>query len=151
MKNSILLLLSALLFVLPAFAAGAPQALNYQGVLRDADGDPRDGTFDMRFRFFDADSLGNEIFIDEHLDAGTGAVVVTGGLFNVPLGAGNALDGAGPGVFNSIGDVFGQVEGVWLEIEIDGETLSPRVIVLSAAYALNTRLFQGMEIGRAHV
>jgi len=144
-KYSTLLLLSALLFGLPAYAAGAPEGLNYQGVLRDADGEPREGTFDMRFRFFDADALGNELLFDEHLAAGTGAVVVTGGLFNVALGGGNVLDGSGPGVFDSIGDVFGQVEGVWLEIEIDGETLAPRVIVLSAAYALNTRLFQGME------
>lgn len=49
----------------------------------------------MRFRFFDADALGNEVLIDEHLFAGTGPVVVSGGLFNVALGSGDVVDGSG--------------------------------------------------------
>ena len=145
MRNSVVSLMFVLFFVLPAQGAGAPNAVNYQGVLRDADGEPRDGSFDMRFRFFDADTLGSELLIDQHLAAGTGAVVVTGGLFNVALGSGDVLDGSGPGVFTSMGYLFGQVEGVWLEIEIGGETLSPRVVVLSSAYSLNTARFQGKE------
>ena len=145
MKISLALALLTLLIAPPALAAGGPDRLNYQGVLRDAAGDPRQGTFDMRFRFFDAATLGNEVLVDAHLGAGTGGVVVTGGLFNVPLGSGDVLDGAGPGVFGSIGEVVGQLDAVWLEIEVAGETLAPRVQVLSSAYALNAKLFQGKD------
>jgi len=38
--------------------AAPPALINYQGVLRDASGDPRNGAFDMVFRFFDAQLLG---------------------------------------------------------------------------------------------
>ena len=53
MTKTVVRLALAVLFAFPA-AAGVPERLNYQGVLRDADGDPQEGTFDMRFHFFDA-------------------------------------------------------------------------------------------------
>ena len=126
MRPSIALLIS-LMLAPAALAAGGSELLNYQGVLRDAGGNPRQGTFDMRFRLFDAQAAGNELLIDEHIAAGTGGVVVTGGLFNVALGNGNVLDGSGPGVYANMTQVFGQLDSVWLEIQVGGETLTPRV------------------------
>src|ERR1044071_1812207 len=119
--------LIALTLALPALAADGPNLLNYQGVLRDSSGAPRQGTFDIRFRFFDAATVGNELLIDEHLAAGTGGVAVSGGLFNVALGSGTVLDGGGPGTFANLREVVAAYDAVWLEIQVGGETLVPRV------------------------
>ena len=79
-------------------AAGAlaapPPLINYQGVLRDSSGDPRNGTFDMTFRFYDASVAGNQMVVDTH--AGAQGVVVSQGLFNAQLGGGVVTPGAGP-------------------------------------------------------
>ena len=56
----------------------------------------------------------------------SGAVTVTGGLFNVEIGSGSVTDGSGPGTFSTLADVFGQHADLYLEVEVNGETLSPR-------------------------
>jgi hypothetical protein len=124
-----------------AFAQATPPALvNYQGVLRNASDDPLDGTYNMRFLFFSDETAGDEILIDEHL-LGNG-VTVTGGLFNVKLGGGSLADGSGPGLYRSLREVFRDYGEVWLEVWISPggsawETLTPRIQVLSAGFALN--------------
>ncbi|HKQ97668.1 MAG TPA: hypothetical protein VJV75_07330 [Candidatus Polarisedimenticolia bacterium] len=127
----------------PALAADPPSTINYEGVLRDAADKPRNGTFDMVFRFFDAAAAGNEILVDAHIGGGGNAVVVSNGLFNVPLGGGTLSDGSGAGTYASLGAVFGSFTDVWLEIAIGAETLSPRVKIRAAAYALNAGALQG--------
>src|SRR5215467_14422306 len=87
-------------------AADPPTLVNYQGVLRDASDKPRNGTFDMVFRFYDAPTAGNEILVDSHTGGGGNAVTVTGGLFNVQLGGGTVTDGSGAGTYASLADVF---------------------------------------------
>ena len=119
-----------------SLAASPPELIGFQGVLRDSNGSPRDGDFDMRFRFFDAPMGGNEILTDEHLLGGSGDVTVTQGLFHAALGSGDVQDGSGPGTFSSLGDVFRRLEEVYLEVEVDGEILSPRTRVVSAAYSI---------------
>jgi hypothetical protein len=133
-----------LLFV-SAFAIGAnpPAQLNYQGVLRDASSAPLTGSYDMRFRFFDSLTGGNEILIDSHLAANSQAVVVSGGLFSTALGAGEVSDGSGPGTFTSLAQVFRDHTEVYLETQIGVETLTPRVRVLGAAYAENATALDG--------
>ena len=129
--------------VFPAIAATSPPALlNYQGVLRDAADKPRNGTFDMTFRFFDAVTAGNEILIDAH--ASPSGVVVTNGLFNVLLGGGTITDGAGAGTYTSLDGVFRDYDTVWLEVQIAGETLSPRTRVVAAPYSLNAGSLGGL-------
>ncbi len=142
--------------LLPLILAGAvaaappPERMHYQGVLRDSADAPLDGSFDMAFRFFDAELGGNEILVDQHLAAGTGAVSASGGLFSVDLGGGNVLDGAAalPGdPYLALSDVFRDFSDVWVQIEIDPgggfEVLSPRVAVEAAAYALNASHLNG--------
>ena len=119
--------------------------VNLQGVLRDTNGNPLNGSFDMTFRFFDAAVGGNEILIDEHLLAETGNVTVTNGLFNVALGSGNHVDGSGPGTFPRLSDVFGNVEEVYLEVQVSGEVLSPRIGIRSAGSALNAAKLGGKD------
>jgi hypothetical protein len=141
--NRIAALITALLVAPLGWAASPPTLVNYQGVLRDAADKPRTGTFDMTFRFFDALSAGNELLVDAHTGGGGNAVSVTGGLFNVQLGGGTVFDGSGPGVYAALDDVFRDHGSVWVEIAIGAETLSPRVRVQSAAYALNASNLQG--------
>ena len=125
-----------------AAAADTPDRVNYQGVLRDAAGVPRNGTFDMTFRFFDAPVGPREILVDAHLASGTGAVPVDDGLFDVWLGTGVVSDGVDvvPGdPYTSLAEMFGSFPETWLEIQIGGEILAPRVLINSVPYALHAQ------------
>lgn len=75
--------------------------------------------------------------VDSHTAALGSAVTVSGGLFNVQLGGGTISDGSGPGTYTSLSDLFRDYGTVWLAIRIGGEDLSPRVRLVSSAYALN--------------
>ena len=123
--------------VVSALAATPPVTVNYQGVLRNASDKPLSGTYDMTFRFYDALSGGNEILVDTHAAAGSGAVTVSNGLFNTLLGGGTVTDGAGSGTYTNLGDVFRDFGAVYVQIRVGAETLSPRIKVHSSAYALN--------------
>jgi hypothetical protein len=124
-------------------AATPPATMNYQGVLRNATDKPLTGTYDMTFRFFDALTGGNEILVDTHAAAGSGAVTVTGGLFNALLGGGTITDGSGAGAYTSLADVFRDYAAVWVEIKVGTETLTPRVKVQASAYAQNAASLAG--------
>src|SRR5215510_15093125 len=87
-------------------AAAPPASVNYQGVLRDQNDLPLTGTYDLVLRFMDAATGGNEILVDQHVAVNGNAVTVTGGLFNVVLGAGVVNDGSGPGTYTSLDAVF---------------------------------------------
>jgi hypothetical protein len=124
-------------------AASPPTTLNYQGVLRDATDKPSSGSFDMLFAFYDAAAAGNQIMTDQHAAATGNAVVVSGGLFTAALGGGTVADGSGPGAYTDLGSVFRDYANVWMEIQVGGETLSPRVPIRSAGYALNAANLNG--------
>ena len=128
-----------LLLALPAALHGAspPPLINYQGVLRGAGDEPLTGSYDMTFRFFDAETGGAEILRDQHLAANAQAIMVDGGLFSVGLGSGMVVDGSGPNTYTSLDAMFLDFDQVWLEVQIGAESLSPRTRVLATAYALN--------------
>jgi predicted regulator of Ras-like GTPase activity (Roadblock/LC7/MglB family) len=128
-----------LLVATAAWSAAPPESINYQGVLRDASDDPLDGDFDMVFRFWDAETGGLILLTDSHEAAETGAVTVTGGLFNVRLGGG-ALTA---GVYSTLAEVFADESDVWLQIQVGTEMLNPRVRIVSAGYALNASHLEG--------
>jgi hypothetical protein len=119
-------------------AATPPTLVNYQGVLRSSADAPLTGTYDMTFRFFDAATDGVEIMIDQHTVAAANAVTCTGGLFDVALGGGTVTDGSGAGTYTALDAVFRDYSGVWLEIAIGAETLTPRTRIQSAPYSLNS-------------
>jgi len=128
-------------FALPfALAERPPQFMNYQGVLRNAAGTPLDGSYSMTFRFYPALTGGQSILANEQ------QVQVTDGLFSVAIGNGTVVDGDGPGYYRYLPSVFGDFNLVFLEIEINGEILSPRTRVTSAAYAFNSRYVNGVEV-----
>jgi hypothetical protein len=94
--------------------------INYQGQLTDNGGNPLDGTYNMQFLFYDSAAGGSQVgsTISEN-DVG-----VTNGLFNVKLDV-NQSD------FNG--------QGLWLEVMVEGETLSPRQEILPVPYALSLK------------
>ena len=95
--------------------------VNYQGRLADATGTPLDGTYAMSFALWDSPAGGNLAWGPE-----THAMVpVSNGLFNVGLGS-QTTGGIPTSVWT--GDRF-------LEITVDGETLSPREPVRSVPIA----------------
>ncbi len=134
---------AALLAASLAHAAVPPDPIHYQGVLRNAAGAPLDGSYDMIFRFFDAAAGGTEILVNRHRASGTGAVTVTGGLFDVALGTGELLDGTGAGSYTSLEAMFRDYASVFVQLEVNAEVLSPRVAVRAAPYAHNTTNLAG--------
>ncbi len=99
--------------VIRAHAQGTT-AFTYQGQLRDG-GTNANGTYTMTFKLYDAVSGGNQIG-----STVTNSPTLANGLFTVNLdfGAG-AFDG----------------NARWLEINVDDDTLTPRVQVLPVPYA----------------
>lgn len=100
-------------------AAPLGETISYQGYLTDATGDPLTSTLTMVFRLYDADAGGTAVWSSGNVD-----VDVAEGLFNVLLDVEQA-------------DFTGQ--GLWLEMTVDGEVLSPRQALLAAPYALSLR------------
>jgi len=148
MRNLALLILVFLVIpiiaLIPRSSAAqnaAPMLVNYQGELRSpVPGEPvPDGSYDMVFEIYDAQSAGTALWEGTHTTANGNAVQVTNGVFSVILGSGtaNALDAS----------VFSGTER-WLEIRVGMETLSPRQRITSVAYSLvseNSRLLAGRE------
>jgi hypothetical protein len=125
-------------------AADPPSLVNYQGVLRDSSGAPvPDGPYAMQFGFFAEQAPGGSAIL---LDSQT--VTATGGLFSVQLGR-SPVDGPGPGVYTSLTRVFADFPELYLEVQVGGETLAPRVPLVSAGYALNARTLRGTEVTTA--
>ncbi len=110
-----------------------PLLLNYQGQLRSADGTPQSGTFSMTFRFFDAEAGGNQLPPSNPWTEAQ-SVVVSDGIFNVLLGSVSGL----PDELFDGGPTDSKGPLRFLEVTVEGETLSPRKRVASAAYAISS-------------
>jgi hypothetical protein len=95
--------------------------INYQGRLANSAGDPISDTVAMQFSFYDSDASGTLLWGPETHPT----VEVAEGLFSVALGQ---LSGGIPTSVLS-GDI-------WLEITVDGETLSPREQLRAVPYAM---------------
>ena len=118
----------ALLLALPALAA--PTKLAQQGRVLDGEGDPLEGSHSMFFALYDADIDGAELWSEER------SVDFEAGYYSVMLGEEVPLD-----------DLLFDVESVWLEVTIDGETLAPRQEVVSVPYALRATAAEHLEGG----
>lgn len=125
-------------------ASPPPTTISYQGVLRDSANQPLNGLFSITFRLYDdTGSSADEIYYE--VRSGSNAVAVVNGTFTVDLGrAGLGFDGTGPGVFTNLRDVFANYSAVYLQLEVEGEALSPRIRVHAAPYALNAATLDGM-------
>lgn len=117
---------AALLMLASAAHAEAPARIPLQGVLTTASGAPIDGDVEVTFTLY-ASPMGTEgqIFTETRL------VSADDGRFALQLGDGDApLDL----------DVFGEVDGLWLGIAVDGDReMSPRIAMTTAPYAAHAR------------
>jgi hypothetical protein len=122
--NRALLLLWGVLCISTLVFAQVPQKMSYQGLLTTATGAPvADGSYDLRFDFYNASAGGTLKHTDTHL-----GVSVVRGTFSVILAS-------LPGVFN---------EALFLEVSATAGpgigtpvTFSPRSELTSAPYALH--------------
>jgi hypothetical protein len=105
--------------VLAASSMGAeiPAKINYQGMLADASGEPLPGEHTVVFRIFDADAGGTELWSETQP-----VTADTSGVFSAILGSADSIDAGFDGPR-------------WLEIEVDGEILTPRRELVSVPYA----------------
>lgn len=109
-----------LIWATPQHATAAPPGtMNYQGVLRDAAGAPIVGSASVEFSIWDA-STGGSMLWDE-----TVGVTAVAGVFDAVLGLTNQLD---PADF-----VAGPL---WLELQVNSQTLTPRQELTSVPWAL---------------
>lgn len=111
----------ALILVLssaPAWAAGVPDVVPFQGTLLSSSGVPVDGAFQMTFTAFDAQTGGNVLWSSAQL-----SVTVAGGVFEAELGP------FPPALFpaNAV---------VWIEAKVAGESPLPRRRLGSVPYAM---------------
>ncbi|MFA6317804.1 MAG: hypothetical protein WC943_10330, partial [Elusimicrobiota bacterium] len=130
-----ILLVLALLNPLPysgvgvtsARAASVPSLMNFQGRLTDNLNNPLAGPHDFVFRIFDASSGGTQLWTETR-----NGVTVLNGVLAVQLGAANPLT---PAVFYT--------DNAYLEIDVDGETRSPRERLITSPYAFGAKLLDG--------
>ncbi len=113
--------------------ASPPELITYQGRLANASDEALTGTYAMTFKFYDASSTGTLLLTDT-----ASSVSVNLGLFTVKLGG--ALT---TGTESSLAGVFRNHAAVYLEMKVGTETLSPRVQMISAGYALNAKSLDG--------
>lgn len=104
-------------FVIAPEALAVPQYINYQGVLRDSAGDLVTGTKSMTFNLYSDSTGGSSLW-----DMTSPEVTVSNGLYTVQLGPITSTD---------IGN-----GDRWLEVAVAGTALTPRLKILSVAYAI---------------
>jgi hypothetical protein len=104
--------------LLAAASAGIPNRINYQGKLTDAaTGEPIEGSQSITFRVFDASEGGTELWSEIQT-----ITPDSSGVISLILGQTNPLDVVFDGP-------------IWLEVEVEGEVLSPRREIVSVPYA----------------
>src|SRR3989344_658856 len=128
---------------LSVFAVSPPNVIPYQGRLLNANGVPdASASRDFQFRLYDSLAAGTCLWSNDDSSCASDAdlaVTLTDGLFSENLGD----TGAG---YAAIPDsVFADDASVFLEVEVEGEVLSPRKQIGAAAYALNADTLDGMD------
>lgn len=131
--------LAGLLATSSARAFG-PGLLGYGGRLLDVNGNPLDGGHDMTFSLFDSATAGALLFKETFSAANLNQPKLEKGYFWVALGATNEASAS------SIPQIFSGHNSLFLEISVDGETLSPRQVVTSSTWPLTDSL-AGLKCG----
>ena len=94
--------------------------ISYQGRLTDAGGNPLDGNYNLVFQLWDDATAGSQL----GSDIVKNNVPVSDGLFTVELDVPQ--------------DAFNG-QGLWLQVSVSGQTLSPRQELLPVPYALSLK------------
>jgi hypothetical protein len=122
MKKKIFLAVALIISAvfLASFSVWAvPALINYQGKLTNLDDCAQDGSHQMVFSLYPTETGGTAIWSEQQ------TVAVTGGIYNVQLGAVNPLQVS---LFDN--------DDLYLEVEVNGDVLSPRMRITSTAYAM---------------
>lgn len=130
--------------VLPGVSRAAPPFLNYQGQILDPNGSPINGGVTIDVGIWNdpnsTDPVADRLYTETHV-----GVSVIDGVFELQLGIQTAPLGIPTSVF-SAGDR-------WLEVAVNGETLSPRQRFLSVPYSfhaeqcVDAQTLQGLGAG----
>ncbi|MBU0490232.1 MAG: hypothetical protein KKA73_22700 [Chloroflexi bacterium] len=104
---------------------------SYQGQLLDANSDPVNGNVEMTFHLHHEATDGTAFWTEAYI--GTQAITVTNGLFHVLLGSLAPINPA-----DLTGDVY-------LELVVGGETLAPRELLTSVAFAVEAKALDGEQ------
>jgi hypothetical protein len=107
--------------------AEIPHLINYQGRLTDTAGVPLNGSYNLTFRIYDAETAGNLLW--EETQTG---VIINKGIFAVLLGSVTNLNLA----FD---------KPYFLEIKVGNEVMSPRQRITSAGYAIRAEVAESAE------
>ena len=119
-----------LLAMAPALLATTTGQINYQARLLDAYGRRVNDTVSLAFKFYDAATDGNLLWSETHAE-----VVVSDGIYSIALGSTTPIPAS----------VFTQ-DGIYLELAINNETMTPRQLITSAGQALVARTVMGEDI-----
>jgi len=117
------LFLCAIYYPFSVSYAAIPHLINYQGRLTDKDGAPLNGSYELTFRIYDAESAGNLLWQATH----TG-IVIQKGIFSILLGSANDSG------YDFAALAFDKP--YFLEIKVGSEVMSPRQRIASSAYAI---------------
>ncbi len=134
-RSFLILILLTCLGVTPAFSA--PNFVSYQGLLKDAGGNSVVGSVDMSFAVYDAETVGNLLWAEDHA-----GVELYDGIYHVMLGDGTLASGSPSGSFDA--NLFSG-DDRWLEVVADSEVFSPRIKFTSAAFSLNADTVDGLH------
>ena len=119
-ERLLFLVLPLILLFLSACAAKLTPNLSHQGRLLDENGSPvADGNYDVEYKIYQAASGGTAVYTE------TSTVSVEDGLFTNALGLTTAID---PTIF---------AQPTWLEVTINGETLTPRQRLQGSPFAFS--------------
>ncbi len=114
-----------------SYAADVPQVINFQGRLTDTSNNPTSGNIDFVFKFYSDLSGGTQLPAASPWSESQ-TLTVTNGVFNASIGSGTPIPFS---VFDST--------SVYLQIEVEGEALTPRETLLSAPFSFNTHMLSG--------
>jgi hypothetical protein len=133
-RRAVLAVLGSVLGLLLATGsarADVPGKINYQGRLADGTtGEPLPGSHNVTFRLYDAATDGNELWTESQV-----VMVDSAGVMSAVLGSTTPID-------------VGFDGATWLEVEVDGEVLSPRREIVSVVYAF--RALNADSLGGFH-
>ncbi|MFP4460354.1 MAG: hypothetical protein ACLFSQ_12295 [Candidatus Zixiibacteriota bacterium] len=102
--------------------AEIPSYINYQGKVTDSDGIGITNELDIQASIYDVETGGTSLWDETHTD-----VDIRKGMFAIMLGSINPID-----------IDFGRQ--LYLELTIDGDVLSPRILLASEAYAFHAKV-----------
>ena len=128
-RSTVLLILTVVVALFSVTYAAVPRLITYQGKLTDMGGAGYNGDYDMVFRLYEVETGGIARWGEFHYD-----VLITHGLFDVVLGSNTPL--------NLTFD-----RQYWLEIQVHGTILEPRIKLTTSPYALRAAIADSVAGG----